>query len=721
MHDNRTTSQRRQDYLAQLKRVLPPSPAWEAWLQATGELPPDFALMPSQPDLPDPLLVPEDGVTRRIDSADTWAKQREALKAHFRQWVCGTTPPPPTDLTAEVLRETAETRARSQVVRLQMGPGGQAHLQIELLVPDGEGPFAVFVAQASHRFWALLALRRGYVAALYTADDFQDDGDSFPAAYPGYDWSRLTRRAWAAGRCMDYLLTLPYVERDHIALAGHSRNGKQALIAAAFDERIAAVISSSSGGGGALAARDFSERHFGEGIELVTRVFPDWFHPRLRFFAGREDRLPIDFHELVALVAPRACLISTALNDGVETTWAAQRTHRAVQPVYRLLGAENRLALLWRPGNHEVSAAVVERYIDWLDACFGRGTYPVAGRSVYPVTVESADQPAESPEPAGDTASEMAPDSIRRGAAWLLGSEPPAAANPGIRFGMEPPHIATMLDHSIGKADIVKQPAAFGEYIHGDFYLPKGLAESGRQAPAILWLPPFSFSAGYRGAYLYGEQFFRQAAGRGYAVFCFDPIGMGWRVEEAEGFYTRFPRWSLMGKMVRDARAALDVMQAAPYIAADKIWAVGFGLGAHVGLYLGALDERPVGLAAVCGPAPYQAAAPNGNEGSLRRWTETFPLLPRLTGFAGHAEDLPCDTATLMAGWAPRPLLIVSPQLDYEAPPAAVAPAVEAACRAYAKQGTADQLQHLTPEDYAHFGTGMQTRVFDWLASRTIG
>ncbi|MCL6431854.1 MAG: Eco57I restriction-modification methylase domain-containing protein, partial [Anaerolineae bacterium] len=103
----------------------------------------------------------------------------------------------------------------------------------------------------------------------------------------------------------DYLGTVPQADRLRIALTGHSRNGKQSLIAAALDERIALVISSSSGAGGAMPARYFSEQHLGEGIELLTRRFPDWFHPRLRFFVGREDRLPVDLHELVAL--KRAC------------------------------------------------------------------------------------------------------------------------------------------------------------------------------------------------------------------------------------------------------------------------------------------------------------------------------------------------------------------------------------------------------------------------------
>ena len=53
-----------------------------------------------------------------------------------------------------------------------------------------------------------------------------------------------------------------------------------------------------------MTARFHNERQLGEEIDSLTRNFPDWLHPRLRFFAGREDRLPVDFHELVALSAP---------------------------------------------------------------------------------------------------------------------------------------------------------------------------------------------------------------------------------------------------------------------------------------------------------------------------------------------------------------------------------------------------------------------------------
>ena len=305
-------STQRQALLEQLKRILPASPAWEAWLSQTGELPPDFDQLPSRALLPD-LLADDKGAP--ISTPEAWEVRRATLKQQLQHWIVGSCPPAPAEIEAEVTAEKQEPGGLRRDVVLHFGPGKRASLRLTLFIPSGMGPFPVFLTQGSHYAWALIALRRGYLSCVYAGADNFDDTDSFVEAYPGYDWSRLMRRAWAGSRCIDYLTTLPQANIEQIAITGHSRNGKQSLMAAAFDERISLVISSSSGAGGVLSARYFSEQNFGEGIELITRVFPEWFHPRMRFFCGREDKLPVDFPDLVALSAPRPCLLSSALND----------------------------------------------------------------------------------------------------------------------------------------------------------------------------------------------------------------------------------------------------------------------------------------------------------------------------------------------------------------------------------------------------------------------
>ena len=723
--------EKRERYLDQLRRVLPKSVPWETWLEESGELPPDFEAMPSMADPPDPLLREQDGKQVRITSTEAWPARRDELKALLHRWVIGSVPLPPDNIEATVLAERDETGAVSREVELRFGPGHKAKLWLELLVPQGDGPFPVFMTQENHRGWALIALRRGYLACVYAGSDSRDDTDTFVEAYPDHDWSRLTRRAWAAGRCIDYLATVPQADTDHIALTGHSRNGKQSLIASALDERISAVISSSSGAGGSLSARYCGEHHFGEGIESITRTFPDWFHPRWRFFAGREHKLPVDLHELVALSAPRPCLLSIALNDGVETSWSMEETYLAVKPVYELLGAEDRLRILWRPGGHETWPTVIERYLDWCDLHFGRGQYSFPERFIHPhnwenwrkqsaVQIHLSTYPTrpldDGPIPPSAKVQEWERrrNELRAAVKEMMGAAPAANASE-TTYGREPAHIEELLRRRAPGRGLQKQDVMFGEYINADVYMRSKLAESGEKAPAILWLHPHSNPAGYVAAYRRGEQAFNTFARAGYAVFCFDQVGFGRRIEEVEGFYSRYPQWSLMGKMVRDAQAALDAMMTLPYVDPDRIWVVGYSLGAMVGMHLGAIDERPAGFVFVCGPPPFRLDTNTAETGGIRRWSHLHMLLPKLGFFIGDETRVPYDVDELVASIAPRHALLVTPQLDREAPLEMVTRGVEAARKVYNLYDAEHRLVQTSPEKYNHFDTGMQRVVLDLL------
>ncbi len=739
--DERTT-------LNQLRRILPACPAWDNWLAESGELPPNFDQLPSRARLPDLLNGGADRASqpdgRAITTVAGWHDHRERVKERLQQWVVGRFPPAPDHLRAEVLSEQRdETGTLQRDVVLHFGPDERAVLRIWLFIPPTQANerAPVFLTQASHRDWALIAVRRGYMACVYAGADSADDTDSFVTAYPGYDWTRLMRRAWAGSRCIDYLQTLPQVCMDQIAITGHSRNGKQALMTTAFDDRISLVISSSSGAGGALSARDFSEQHFGEGIELITRRFPEWFHPRMRFFVGREDKLPVDMHDLVAMAAPRPCLLSIALNDAVESSWAMQQTYLAVQKVYELHGVPDRLRILWRPGSHETWPTIIERYLDWCDAHFGRASYHFEERLLHPHDWERWRAAAHSDVRAAafpvrtlanrtsattfaDWERERA--DVRQQVAWTLGDAPPHLASSGGDYGEEPPHIAATMGRGDASlpAGIEKHQVMFGEYVCGDIYTPTGAYQAGRALPAILWLHPWSPANGYAALYRRGDQIQHTLARAGYAVFCFDHIGFGRRVEEAEFFYRRHPNWSLLGKCVRDASAALDVMTRLRIIDAARIVALGYGLGSMVGLHLGAMDApgaestqpgRLAGFASVCGPAAFRLDTDVARTGGIRRWSHGTMLAPKLGLFDAHPDRIPYDVSDLLACFAPRPTLVISPLLDRDAPPDLVTPAVEAARHVYALHGVADRLTQMIPEDYNHFGPSQQALVLDWL------
>lgn len=692
-------------WLAQLRNMLPTSPAWDEWLAATGELPPDFSALSASPDLPD--------------------QQREHTRSLLTHWWLGSAPPPPAEIRAEVTAHEHTENAALQTVRLTFGPDFRAALTLELLMPlDTRPPRPVLMTQRNHREWALLALRRGFIGCVYHASDGADDADSLALVYPDYDWSLLTRRAWAASRCVDYLLTRPEINPDQIALAGHSRNGKQALIAAAYDPRIALVISSSAGAGGAMTARLCAEPHFAEGIEALTRCFPRWFHPRLRFFVGNEHRLPVDMHDLIGLIAPRPCLISTAFNDPVETTWGAQQTYRAVRKVYEAFGAADKLRILWRSGGHETDATLIERYLDWCEAQFNGGASPFEERFVFPVAGGARPLPYPgAPLPAiGEGGTAQAWDQqraeLRARIDWMFGDAPPRAANPGAPNAGHPPHLAGMLERGPIPAEIERHGLLFGEYIQADVYAPKS-SDGPTKLPAVLWLHPFSFATGYAAHYRLGEPFHLRLAQAGFAVFCFDHIGMGSRVLEAEHFYRRYPDWSLLGKMARDALAAVEALAALPYVDADRIVAVGYSLGGLIGLHLGVLESRLAGLAVVCVPQPFRADSVESPTGGLRQWADQVPLLPRLAAYIGREAQAPYDVEHLIAAYAPRPLLAINPRYDRFADSGHVHAAVEAARAVYRLYGAADALTYHSPDTYNQFNPDMQDRVIDWLRLHT--
>ena len=307
--------ERRKGYLKTLQKILPQTTTneltgrmnggdkdWEAWVTRTGELPPDFESMPSNNFLPDPLVRVEGTVSTPITTLKQWAQQRQWIRSEFERWVYGKMPPPPDNLRAVVTETHREGSVTVREVRLEFGPGHRGILHMHLFIPDGKGPFPVFLTnQPLTSSWIQPAIRRGYLACIYDATDpvfgATDDSDKFIDVYPEYDFACIARWAWAAMRTVDYLYTLPEVDRTKIGITGHSRNSKQAVLAAAFDERIGAVVGSSGTTGECLPWRYCTLDYWGTGsIESITGGPHNthWFHPRLRFFAGREDKLPVD-------------------------------------------------------------------------------------------------------------------------------------------------------------------------------------------------------------------------------------------------------------------------------------------------------------------------------------------------------------------------------------------------------------------------------------------
>jgi hypothetical protein len=121
------------------------------------------------------------------------------------------------------------------------------------------------------------------------------------------DWGVLSAWGWGMSKVLDYFETDKTVDAKKVAVQGHSRNGKAALVAMAYDERFLTGYISSSGQAGAKLHR----RKYGELIENIAAVNEyHWMAGNYLKYAGRWDTLPVDSHELVALCAPRPIFLS---------------------------------------------------------------------------------------------------------------------------------------------------------------------------------------------------------------------------------------------------------------------------------------------------------------------------------------------------------------------------------------------------------------------------
>lgn len=388
------TEQERRAHLDWMLKNLPPVPAsstnantgvttptpagFDGWQKRTGEIPPDLDSFPRNNHLPEPLTFLNG---KPVRNAADWSARRAEIKQLFEKYDIGTMPPQAKYNKVTVDSETKGEGYFTRVVTLSYGPNAENErtLVVTLTVPEGNGPFPVLMGGTPASL-----LRRGYIAVAYNQSvDIPNEAPlGLQKLYPEYDFYSMGQTAWQTQLVVDYLFTMPQVDKAKIAITGYSRTGKMAMIAAAWDERIAAVIAGSTGVGGSVPWRLAGEYGAGEGVESTTRSYPVWFHPRLRFFSGKEDRLPIDANLLAALMAPRAILMEYGLNDEVANTWAQEQTYNSALQVYSLLKQPDRIGLLRVPGFH--GSNDVEAYLDWLDIQFGRSTAKWDNKLLFP-------------------------------------------------------------------------------------------------------------------------------------------------------------------------------------------------------------------------------------------------------------------------------------------------------------------------------------------------
>lgn len=301
-----------------------------------------------------------------VASAQQWqAEQRAHLLELFQQHVYGKpSVGRPAGMSFAVVEESpqamdgAATLKRVEIALPNADGSASMTLRLTLFVPNAvSGPVATFLLINNRgesntdptrvirtEFWpAEQAIAEGFGIAAFHIGDLDPDEPSFDnGVHQVFDdgvrtqnsWGALSAWAWGASRALDYLETDPLIDARRVAVVGHSRGGKAALVAGASDERFALTISNDSGEGGASLAR----RNLGESITDLNTTFPHWFALQYREYNGAPELLPVDQHALIALLAPRGAYVASASEDA----WAdpegefLSAVHAA--PVYELFG-----------------------------------------------------------------------------------------------------------------------------------------------------------------------------------------------------------------------------------------------------------------------------------------------------------------------------------------------------------------------------------------------
>lgn len=326
------------------------------------------------------LMTFKDGT--KVKTADQWPKRRAEIVEDFEREIYGRVPTNVPKVKWEVAStEEGEMGGIATVTKTLVGvvdnsafPKIKVTIQATFTVPKhaaGKVPIIIQFGgfggsgKGGANSWQQQALNKGWGFGVINPNSIQPDSGRLREGVIGLtnkgeprrpdDWGALRAWAWGVSCLIDYFEANPDsgVDPTKVCITGVSRYGKAALVAAAFETRIAAGFVASSGAGGAKLFR----RDFGELLEnLASRGGYHWMAGNFLKYAADEGKfgkktvadLPVDQHQLIALCAPRLCFISYGVPSGKpigDPNWVdAHGSFMAgvlAGPAYRLLGKKD--------------------------------------------------------------------------------------------------------------------------------------------------------------------------------------------------------------------------------------------------------------------------------------------------------------------------------------------------------------------------------------------
>lgn len=321
---------------------------WGAWINYDEDKANDYTL-------PDPLILKNGKPV--TDAKIWWQKRRPEIVNDYDTEVFGRVPKntPKVSFIVSSVDTALAGKAIKKTIIGQIDnsafPTAKPVINIALYLPKqskGQVPLIVIVSSntSGNTQTVKLLNSNGWAVAVFDTNSLQaDNGAGLNLGIIGLvnqgkprspeDWGVLRAWSWGLSKALDYFQTEKHINPKQIGIEGHSRWGKTALLAAAMDTRWAVVYASCSGSGGA----SLEKRNFGENLGVIAGESEyHWMAPNFVKYGGNWNAMPVDAHDMMALIAPRPLFVT----GGTQDIWADPlgefKACVAATPVYTLLG-----------------------------------------------------------------------------------------------------------------------------------------------------------------------------------------------------------------------------------------------------------------------------------------------------------------------------------------------------------------------------------------------
>lgn len=304
---------------------------------------PEYAQLTANPRLPNPFRFQNGAAV--VDAAG-WQCRRAELAALVQRFELGEKPL----LTGDAVHGTFN----ADTLQVTVTRGGKAiSFPVRITYPrEGRGPYPAMIGMGAVSLDHAQLLRQGVAIISFPNNELAEQqgaasrgkGKFYELYGSGHAAGAMSAWAWGTSRLIDALEKTPQANIDpaRLGVTGCSRNGKGAIVAGAFDERIALTIAQESGNGGASGWRIANAQlAAGQNVQTLRQIVQEnvWFTDSFRQFAESANRLPFDQHSVMSLIAPRAFLVLENTSMEWLGNQSAYLTSLAARATWTALGA----------------------------------------------------------------------------------------------------------------------------------------------------------------------------------------------------------------------------------------------------------------------------------------------------------------------------------------------------------------------------------------------